>query len=233
MESQTWETVEWINGKPSHDITVEARLTTPPRVVCRQVVNEPAALTHRGNEVFSTGIRIATAFMGVSELALGGLPLLLTDQENLGPAGIAALSFVALDGLTAVILAAAVPSKFRESVHDRYPARYTINECPPGLSFELGMESFPILPNGELLPADATYVMREIVETGMPLGLRNGDLLTMTTVPPETRCAWAVHLGHAAERALCPQAPGVIHVPVRVPVAVPVPVPSRRPPPRR
>jgi len=219
---------EWINGAPTHTIEVEARLTTPPRALCHQRIDQPPAINHFDEVVFTDGVRVATILSGIVEMTGGILSMVTADDGELGPGGIVALSMVAADGLAALIMAAAIPKK---PVHRSEVLLGRTSEtdlCPTGLAFELGLERFPVMPNGEVLPEAATHIMREVVETGMPIGLRHGDDLQMTTVPPDVRCAWALHLNHTAQRALCPQRPEVVRVPVPVPVLLPVPRPQRR-----
>ncbi len=224
------EVVEWVNGGPQRVVTVEARLTTPPRVVCHTVVDEPEALTHPYEAGLDMGGRLAIGFFAVGELVLGLLPMALSDN-GLDPAGYTVLGFFALDGLAALVLAAMIPDFEKRWEAPRPANRWDSPECPTDLFFELGLERFAVGPDGELLPGDARYVMTQIVETGMPLSLRHGDRLDTTDVPRDIRCAWADHLDHPAVRALCPQAPVAIQPPPPPPprrVLVPVPVPVPR-----
>jgi hypothetical protein len=224
------EYVDWVNGEPERTVTVEARLSTPPRAVCHTTVDEPPAITHHEEAGFDMGGRLAVGFIGVGELAIGLLPMVLS-PDDLGPAGYATLGFFALDGLASLVLAALIPDFQKRWEAPRPANRWDSPECPTELFFEVGLERFALGPDGELLPGDARYVMTQVVEAGLPLGLRHGDRLDVTEVPRDIRCAWADHLGHPAVRALCPQAPVVIQPPPPPPprrVLVPVPVPVPR-----
>jgi hypothetical protein len=191
-------------------------------------VREPAARVVHESWGLDFGGRLAIGFVGLSEMALGLIPIALTEPGDLGIGGSVALSVLALDGLAAVVLAAVIPNEGRVSESFRGPVDAVLDVCPPGLAFELGLERFPIGPDGAMSSSDGRYLMEQVVEAGVPVGLRNGDSLVVTPVPVETRCAWAIELDHPAQRALCPQPPAVIEVPV--PVHQP-PRPLRGPPP--
>lgn len=211
----------WVGGEPKRHLTVETYLSTPPRAICEQRVWEPEVLVTRDLWGLDFGARLAIGFIGVGEMTLGLLPLILSDEVDVG-AGMA-LGAIALDGLVTLIMAAAIPDTHKRSQFTEPSREYTVAECPREVAFEIRGRVLQVYSDGHLSDEDARYLMETILIGEPVFGLRNGDDLRRVDVPVEVQCDWATFLNHPAQRRVCP----------RPPVMVPVPVVPVRPPPIR
>lgn len=221
--SSSHEQRTWVDGQPSRVVTAEVVLATPPRVVCEETIAEPASHVVRDDWGLNGGARFAIGFIGVSELALGVVPILLADEVDLDAAGAVALGALALDGLVTVIMAATIPDTHKRTEYDEPPRRLRMPTCPTEVTFESRGQVVSLASDGTLAPVDARRLI-DLVLAGPPeLYLRNGPDLRPVAVPPEVLCDWATWLDHPAQRRLCPRAV----------VPVPVPVVPVRPPPIR
>lgn len=211
----------WIDGSPRKVVTADMHLSTPPRALCSQHVYEPAANVVREDYGLDAGGRLAIGFIGVSELALGLIPMLLSDDMDTG--GAIALGALALDGLATVIMAGAIPDTYKKSEWVEGAKDYHLDTCPPEVVLEVRGHTLPVAPDGTLTPADATFLAESVLSGEPAFHLRNGPDAQRVDVPVEVQCDWARWMHHPAVRRVCP--------PDRV--LVPVPVVPVRPPPVR
>jgi hypothetical protein len=219
--SSSYESKAWVGGEPRRALTLEAHLSTPPRVLCDEHVWEPEALVTREDFGLDGGGRFAIGFIGVSEMAIGLIPLLV--DEDPGAGAVIALGALALDGLVTLIMASTIPDTYKKSQSTALPREYHLTTCPPSVAFEARGRVLPVYEDGNVSHDDGRYLM-EVVLSGEPVfGLRNGETLRRVDVPVEVQCDWATFLNHPAQRRVCPQRP----------VFVPVPVIPVRPPPIR
>ncbi len=219
--SSSHESKAWVGGEPRRSLTLEAHLSTPPRVLCDEHVWEPQAISTREDFGLDGGGRFAIGFIGVSEMAVGLIPLLLDDDPGAGAA--IALGALALDGLVTVIMASTIPDFYKKSQATTLPREYHLTTCPPGVALEAHGHVLPVSEDGNVSVEGGRYLM-EVVLTGEPVfGLRNGEDLRRVDVPVEVQCDWATFLNHPAQNRVCPPRP----------VFVPVPVIPLRPPPIR
>ncbi|HRE90073.1 MAG TPA: hypothetical protein PK095_13145 [Myxococcota bacterium] len=216
----------WIDGSPRKVVTADMHLSTPPRALCSQHVYEPAAKVVREDYGLDGGGRLAIGFIGVSELALGLLPMLLSDDMDTG--GAIALGALALDGLATVIMAGAIPDTYKKSEWVEGAKDYHLDTCPPEVVIEVRGHTLPVAPDGTLTPADATFLAESVLSGEPAFHLRNGPDAQRVDVPVEVQCDWARWMHHPAVRRVCPPDRVIVPVPV-----VPVRPPPVRPPPIR
>lgn len=219
--SDSHESKAWVGGEPRRSLSLEAHLSTPPRALCEQHIWEPEAHVTREDWGLSAGARFAIGFIGVGEMALGMLPLLLSDEVDVG-AGIA-LGALALDGLVTIIMAATIPDTHKRREYRQPSAEYRTPECPPQVAFEVRGRVLPVYPDGSITHDDSRFLMESVLSAEPVFGMRNGNDVRRVDVPVEVQCDWATFLNHPAQWRVCP----------RPPVMVPVPVVPVRPPPIR
>ena len=202
----------WLDGTPRKVVTADAHLSTPPRAICNQHIFEPRAHVVREDYGLDGGGRFAIGFIGVSELAIGLLPLLLVDDIDTG--GAIALGALALDGLVSVIMAGAIPDTYKKTEWDVAARDFQLGLCPAEVVFEIRGHVVPVTPDGFLNQLDAQFLMESVLSGEPAFHLRNGPDVQRVDVPVPVQCDWARALNHPAQRRVCP--PNRVMVPVPV-----------------
>jgi len=208
--TSTIENKHWIEGLPTTERVVEARLESPPRAICETHRNEPAARIICDRYGMDTGGRLAYGFFGLAELRIGAA-LAFVPRAADSPACIGCdvtAVFFGVDGIASLLMAFLIPDTDTHREYDVPPQTLLDPSCPADVAFEAAGHAFPVQPDGNLLPEHGRALMFAVVETGSAIALRFGDQARWIPVPPETRCAWAVEFGSALAPALCPHAPG-------------------------
>jgi hypothetical protein len=226
MSSSTVTNEEWLEGLPTTDLVVEARLESPPRALCQSVRHEPPQRVTTDTYALDGVGRFLYGFFGDTEIGIAAALHFAGKEDDGGCIGcdVAGVYF-ALDGIAAIAMAFLIPDTHYQSVHIRPPQNVASSACPPNVAFEVAGRAFPVDPNGMLAPDHADSLMNATVETGSAIALRfGGDQVRWSTVPPELRCAWAVELGHQLAPSLCPRVapamrrpPPMIVAPIRPP----------------
>lgn len=207
--TSTIENKQWIDGLPTTELVVEARLESPPRAICEAHRNEPAAHVTSDGYGMDAGGRLAYGFFGLAELGIGAAIAFVprgTDSPQCIGCDVTAV-FFGVDGIASLLMAFLIPDTHTHAEWNLPPQTLIDPSCPGDVAFEAAGRAFPVQPDGRLFPEDGRSLMLAVVETGSAIALRFGDQVRWTAVPPETRCAWAVELGSALAPALCPHAP--------------------------
>lgn len=207
MSTTSLENREWIEGLPSEERVVEARLESPPIALCENVRHEPPARETRHTYGLDGIGRFFYGFMGVTEIGVAtALQFAAQETDDGCPGCMAGTVFFGLDGIASLVMAFLIPDTHYETVRIVPPVNIISDVCPSDVRFEVAGRAFPVGPDGQLTPEHGRSLMNAAVETGSAIALRFGDEVRWSTVPPELRCAWAVELGSALAPALCPHA---------------------------
>lgn len=202
--SSSMEQRTWIHGEPTRALKVEARFSSPLRVVCVERVHEPAAHIASSSYGLDTGARLAIGFVGLSELAIATVIAALPAGEDHNPGTIVGTTLLGLDGLASLIMAFVIPDS--EHHHERVepPRDYDVDACPPDVAFEVEGQVLPVQPDGRLPAAANMTLVEAVVFRNAPITLRFRDSVTTTFVPPEVRCIWGYDNLRRVEDLVCP-----------------------------